>query len=1409
MPRIQSQPSKSDDMSDYDQASEASTDDSDSSPDSDHEPESIPVSDSTIINPLWKQLGFSNTDDILLLSKYSQNTDPTMVPFIQISTDSPLTKLSPGSKDLLAYVQQQLRLVPKLDLFNKWSKNPKKFFNKFESTLTFLNASKFLCWRRFIVQLVPDNVAQWIVAHFHQFSPYRKAKKKIIAKFFPTTIRYPEVDNLFTIKPLKNETVFDFARRYEDLFDDMNLAIPADISRDNWLDAHLFLAKLPKAVIDSLSIARLSMKGNFKNVSTAVTMVQSLPMSKNYHMEKKSKERSKDKSNVDKSANYFDRFKNVKCDNCNELGHYPSHCPKTKKDSSINKSSSNYSRINKFWEVVFWAFEGSSELIKIPIRINDKKILAILDTGCSVSCMSSDLASSLDVKLDDCTKFLILADQSKLNVPFTTNLTVLCGDLSFDCQPFVVDKLPVPFIFGMDLFNKFKMGFTNIPFDFPATISDKVKFSPKNSKPATQESYFVTDAAKSSFMNSVQCAIDRNVAKCSSGVCNLHEAVISLPFPDEEPKYIRQYPIAMRYRDIVTATVQEWLEANIISKAPTNCKYNNPLTTAPKKGLDGSIDPNIRRVCLNPSQINANIPDDKFTIPLIQEIFDKVRDCEIFSTIDLKSAFLKCPINPKDRPKTAFTWNFSQYMFNVAPFGIKTMSSKFQRLMTAVIQGMKFVVVFVDDLFIFSKNVEEHSIHVNKVLDRLTEVGLLINKAKCKFAMKSVHLLGHVVSKDGISIDGRKLVNIDDWSRPATDKQLQSFLGFINYFRAFIPLISKVAAPLEALRSFKIISDKEWTTDCQSAFCSLKELLLSAPVLSLPNPKLPYHIATDASYSGIGSVLYQLDNGVKKFIAFKARALRPSERNYSVNKLELLGLVYALKSYRQWIYGNKFTVYTDHQALVSLFSSKKPNPFLQRWMDILYQHNFNVVHINGSDNVIPDHLSRIFNQVITPPKDILNPIVNNDLFCFHSSISAPHDSILQELHSQGHFGSTALLKACKENNHSWPGIAKDCISIVKNCPICQKFNISKKGYHPLTPIHALLPFARISIDLAGPLPVTSQGSKYVLVIVDCASRFVLLRAIDDKSQNTIADSLFAIFCDFGFPKYVQSDRGTEFCNSIIHSLSEIAGFSMKNTLAYHQRANGLAERFVQTSLNLVRKFCNERYDMWDAYIPYIQWCMNLKIAPLTKSAPFSIMFGRSPRISPLLSPETLSDAKQLDKNSKFMIDIVFPAISLLSKNSQAIVKDKFDNSAPMVKFNVGDMVRYSVLDKDKLNKLSAPYSDIFKIASIPSPGSYKLVNKHGVALARTFAPSHLKLVPYSDFPIDTLTEIVSHGNALDGEDRYLVRDDQGNSQWETKDWLANFYPQLLIRYANEHMKDATDQVTSSGRVSKSTGNRYE
>lgn len=447
-------------------------------------------------------------------------------------------------------------------------------------------------------------------------------------------------------------------------------------------------------------------------------------------------------------------------------------------------------------------------------------------------------------------------------------------------------------------------------------------------------------------------------------------------------------PVSQTYRRIpptqleeVRKHIQDLLEKDIIQ--PSTSPFASPIVLVRKK--NGEL-----RMCVDYRKLNAKTRRDAFPLPRIDESLDALKGANYFSTLDLASGYHQIAMDEEDRQKTAFITPFGLFEFKRMPFGLCSAPATFQRLMTAGMNDLIFqmLLVYLDDILVYSKTFQEHIERLRAVLSRLRELGLKLNPDKCKFCRTSVQYLGYTISQGGIATDAEKIKAVEQWAVPQTLRELRAFLGFASYYRRFVLGFAQMAGPLHALvgKVHEGVKGKpggktvrlggKWTLDCQQAFEKLKLALISAPVLGYADYSLPFVLETDASSKGLGAVLSQTQEGRKRVIAYASRTLRPSEKNmqnYSSMKLELLALKWAItEKFRGYLLGASFVAYTDNNPL-SYLKTAKLGAVEQRWVAQLALFNFEIKYRSGKSNVNADVLSR--NPFESPGTDIEEEVV--------------------------------------------------------------------------------------------------------------------------------------------------------------------------------------------------------------------------------------------------------------------------------------------------------------------------------------------------------------------------------------------------------------------------------------------------
>jgi hypothetical protein len=359
-------------------------------------------------------------------------------------------------------------------------------------------------------------------------------------------------------------------------------------------------------------------------------------------------------------------------------------------------------------------------------------------------------------------------------------------------------------------------------------------------------------------------------------------------------------------------------------------------------------------MCVDYRSLNDVTVKNKYPLPRIEDLFDQMRGARVFSKIDLRSGYHQMRIRPSDIPKTAFSTRYGLYEFIVMSFGLTNAPAYFMNLMNKVFMEYldRFVVVFIDDILIYSKSDSDHEEHLRLVLQKLRDNQLYAKFSKCEFWIGEVPFLGHIISNGGISVDLAKVKEIMEWRVPTTVTEIRSFLGLAGYYRRFIEGFSKIAKPMTSLlekgKEFK------WDERCQDSFDQLKKRLMSPPVLIMPDLQKGFDIYCDACGQGLGCVLMQEGH----VIAYASHQLRKHEMNYPTHDLELAAVVHALKIWRHYIMRTKCQVYTDHKSLKYIFTQKDLNLRQRRWLELIKDYDLEIHYHSGKANLVADVLSR-------------------------------------------------------------------------------------------------------------------------------------------------------------------------------------------------------------------------------------------------------------------------------------------------------------------------------------------------------------------------------------------------------------------------------------------------------------------
>ncbi|KAD4178196.1 hypothetical protein E3N88_26787 [Mikania micrantha] len=670
------------------------------------------------------------------------------------------------------------------------------------------------------------------------------------------------------------------------------------------------------------------------------------------------------------------------CYNCYKPGHKRSDCPDLKRQSHGSseskpfKGSSSGKKLElpkpkgRAFQITAEEAKDTSDVVTGTFLVNSMPAYVLFDSGASRSFVSTKfshhssfvlekLSSPLEIEVADSKSFLVF------NVYRNCKISIEGEDFAIELIPMMLGEFDV--VVGMDWLS---LNQANI------VCNRKVVqlISPSGKELSIQGerrcgAVLCSLAKVMKYMNNGGKSFLAYVVDVDKEVNKLEDVTIVRDFPDVFPddlpgvpperdvefridlipgaKPIAKTPYRLAPTEMqeLMTQLQDLLDKGFIR--PSISPWGAPVLFVKKK--DGSM-----RMCIDYRELNKVTVKNRYPLPRIDDLFDQLQGAKWFSKIDLRSGYHQLKVRDEDVEKTAFRTRYGHYEFLVMSFGLTNAPAAFMDLMNRVCRPMldRSVIVFIDDILVYSKNEGDHACHLREVLETLRKEKLYAKFSKCAFWLQEVQFLGHVVNSKGIHVDPSKIQAVAKWSQPKTPTEIRSFLGLAGYYRRFIQDFSKIASSLTKLTRKGV--KYEWGENQEQAFQELKMKLTQAPVLALPDGPDDFVVYSDASYSGLGCVLMQRG----KVIAYASRQLKIHEVSYPTHDLELAAVVFALKIWRHYLYGVKCTIYTDHKSLKYFFTQKELNMRQRRWLELIKDYDCEILYHPGKANVVADALSR-------------------------------------------------------------------------------------------------------------------------------------------------------------------------------------------------------------------------------------------------------------------------------------------------------------------------------------------------------------------------------------------------------------------------------------------------------------------
>lgn len=785
---------------------------------------------------------------------------------------------------------------------------------------------------------------------------------------------------------------------------------------------------------------------------------------------------------------------------------------------------------------------------------------------------------------------------------------------------------------------------------------------------------------------------------------------------------------------------------------PSKAPYGAPVLF--QKKHDGSL-----RMCVDYRALNKVTIKNRYPIPLIADLFDRLGGAKVYTKMDLQKGYYQVRIAEGDEPKTACITRYGSFEWLVMPFGLTNAPATFCTLMNQILQPYldRFVVAYLDDIVIYSNSMEEHVEHLRTVFRVLRENELFVKREKCTFATEEVQFLGHVIGHGKLKMDEPKVKAIMEWEAPTKVTELRSFLGLVNYYRRFIEGYSRKAAPLTDL--LKKGNTWEWSERCKEAFEELKAAVCQEPVLALPDFSLPFELHTDASDYAIGGVLMQ--NGHP--IAFESRKLNETERRYTVQEKEMTAIVHCLRVWRHYLLGSHFSVKTDNVATSYFQTQKKLSPKQARWQDFLAEFDYTLEYKPGKVNVVADALSRkvelaamsqVEGAIMARIREGLerDPVakelmkLSNEgkvhrfwvedglLYTKGRRLYVPkweslRRDIIRECHDTrwaGHPGQKRTM-ALVEAGYYWPRMRDTVELYVKTCLICQQDKSENKqsaGLLQPLPIPER-PWDSVSLDFISALP-KSEGFGSILVIVDRFSKYGTFVACDrDCNAEEAARAFFKnVVKLWGLPRNIVSDRDPRFTGRLWTELFKMLGTELSFSTSFHPQSDGQTERVNALLEGYLRHFVSANQRDWAKLLDIAQFSYNLQRSEATGRSPFELATGQQP-----LTPHTLAAPKTEGRSPGAFIMVKHweehadQARACLEKSRKRMKKWADEKRRPS-EYTVGGLVLVKLLPQQ-----FKAFRSLHKGLIRRYEGPFEIVGKVGKVSYRLDLPDTLKIHP--------------------------------------------------------------------------------
>lgn len=1000
----------------------------------------------------------------------------------------------------------------------------------------------------------------------------------------------------------------------------------------------------------------------------------------------------------------------------------------------------------------------------VALQVYNHEVLGLVDTGSDLTCISGEFWEMLrrhcDVPLMPIKPFHIktAVGHKSVEIRNIVLLPIALGPVMLDVGCVIVPGLVNQIILGFDWL---KMNQVTISLE-----KEKRGLLIKNNGKVNLIEFF-DQGLEVNHNNVIEVRNDKEelekllkkyeklfVPKLGRANCYQHRILMETQVPIIK----RTYPIPYAYREKIGEKLREMEEQGIISRTCT--PYCSPLTFTLKK--DGTI-----RVLLDARELNKYMIPETEKPPLQLDVMNAFHGVNYISVIDLNNAYFQIPISEGSKKYTGFSFNGKSYVYNVLPQGLKTSVGSFSRAMDIILghEVREFCVNYLDDLAVITPGtLEEHISHVDVVLSKLEKAGLTCNLNKCKFLTQEVKMLGYVITTRGISTDPDKVKAIREFPAPMKLKQLRAFLGLCNFYRRFIPGYSVHIQPLCSL--LKKEKEWKWGEEEIKAFEKVKELFIRTIQLHHPDVSKPYYLQTDASGVGLAGVLYQQDEeGGIKIIGFHSKALKGAELNWTVTEQEFYSVISCLTKFETYLRGSRVIIKTDHKALIFVKTWRLYNARVTRWVNYLENFHYEIFHVKGKENIVPDILSRYppesdrtQEDKLVMPKIMYMRVVENDNLnerlrdlsrlqkndpelhkliervgqksggnskinriaerceikdeiLYYKPVTSLgkvlvlpeelREDVIKQVHRE--MGHQGQYKVIKyiRDRFYWRGLTRQVKRVIRKCHDCQM--TKNETVKRVGPCQPIVTNDIGELVMVDLYGPLPTGLFGMNYILVLQDSFSKFIKLYELRKATSNAVLGRVrkFFELIKPKAIMSDNGSQFTSRIWNETMQQEGVKVIHTTVRNPRPN-TTERVNRELGRLFRTYCRTNHRGWVTVLPRIEELYNNTFHESTKYTPCEVMYGHPTRLS--------IDANINYEETRVDIEGIREAVRANLRKSGENRRVKFDQRYRLVQFQIGDFVKIRRLNKsDAKQKITRKFESLYEGPYVIARNPYKNV----------------------------------------------------------------------------------------------------